>query len=370
MIQSRYLVAGQYYNNKLSAYRAALPLGWWPHWDFYEDFFAAQDWTKEPAESLIDLYLQRALDIRSRYDRVICWLSGGSDSDNMVRSFLESSLHVDEIWHRETTRWHDRQDHGRDMQNHCNELRLAFKPRIDEYRQRYPHFRSLINAFDVMEVAIPFWEQGSRDPYDISTYNALLPVKEHKDLCASNGSIKGLTCHVYGIDKPIVRLVDGRWKFMFMDHMVNVHNVPSRTKTYDEEFFYWHPNAFKLMLKQAHLIKSWFQEHPNLSWVVSEDHDHARDTYNEIVKTIIYPWWDTGWWQPNKHDSEIDWPEISWFYRNPTNAAVQNWKNTALALKAEILDIYSNLAPSQHNYKEVRGYLSLPANYSKVYSLD
>jgi len=370
MIDSSYIVAGQCYTNKLSAYRAALPKGHWPHWNFHENFFSAQDWKNEPPESLIELYQQRARDIRSRYDYVICWLSGGADSDNVVRSFLETGLHIDEIWHRETTKWHDRQDQGRDMENHCNELRLAFQPRINEYRSRYPHFRCQINTFDVMDLAIPFWEKSSRNPYEIPTYNALLPVKEHKDLCSSKKLSRGRICHVYGIDKPIVRYIDGSWFFVFMDHMVNVHNVASKTGNYDEEFFYWHPNSARLIIKQAHLIKSWFQRNPDFIWCVTKTNDIATNVYNEIVKTIIYPWWNTAWWQPNKFDNEIDWPEIFWFYRNKENRAVQNWHDTAMALKSEILNIYHHVDPLQHNYKEVRGFVNLPSHYSRFYALD
>lgn len=368
MIDSSYVVCGQHYKNKLAAYHAALPQGYWPHWNFYESVFEKFDWKQEPWEDLSQLYRDRAQDIRNRYDNVIVWLSGGADSDNVVRSFLTYNIHIDEIWHRNTHRHHNRSDAGVDQENHCSELKLAFEPRIKEYLQQYSNMKARLHTFDVMDIAIPYWEQGQRNPYEISTYTALLPVKEHKEMCATHGH-QGSVCHIYGIDKPIVLLDGGQWTLEFQDSMVNAHNVDAKTSDYQEEFFYWHPNSLKILAKQAHVIRRWFLRHPHLLWVVKERSQRAKIIYNEVVKNIIYPWWNNQNWQPNKYDSEIDWPEIFWFYQNPTNVAVQNWRNTALALKAEILDIYNNVAPSQHNYKEVRGYLNLPINYSKAYSL-
>jgi hypothetical protein len=369
MIDSSYIVCGQHYKNKLSAYRAALPQGYWPHWNFYESKFNLLDWSQEPAEDLITLYRRRAELIRHRYDHVIVWLSGGSDSDNVIRSFLEHNIHIDEIWHRNTHRHHNRTDSGIDQENHCSEFRLSFIPRIQEYQEKYPNMKSKIHTFDTMDIAMPFWEQGARNPYEISTYNPLLPFKEHKELC-STSKYQGSICHIYGIDKPRVQLDGDRWYVIFQDTMVNHHNVSAMTSNYHEEFFYWHPDSTAIIAKQAHIIKKWFVSNPELQWILRNNTSQSNTLYNEIIKTLIYPWWDKDLWQPNKYDSDIDWPEAFWFYKNPDHIAVKNWRETALALKSEILSIYSEVDVAQHNYKEVRGYVNLPANFSQRYYLN
>jgi len=76
-----------------------------PTWNNYEycdldnekDFWLQQDWTIEPKESLMELYKQRALQIRESYDYLVLYFSGGSDSCTILRTFLDNNIFLDEI---------------------------------------------------------------------------------------------------------------------------------------------------------------------------------------------------------------------------------------------------------------------------------
>jgi hypothetical protein len=149
-----YIVNGKKYINKLEAYNTALTNGVWPHWNFFEEQFSKKNWTVEPKESLTELYNQRARNIRNEYDYIICWFTGGSDSDNIVHSFLSQGLHIDEIWHRSTLSRHSRRDEGLDAFNAANETRLAVIPRLKEYQSRYPWWKPKVNIFDITELSI------------------------------------------------------------------------------------------------------------------------------------------------------------------------------------------------------------------------
>lgn len=370
-MQSWYEVAGVRYQNKLQAYAAALPNGWWPHWYFYEQEFSSHDWTQEPTESLSELYAARARELRTKYNKIIVWSSGGADSDNVIRSFYENGLHIDEIWHRHTMPWHNRRDSGTDPANHCNELRLAFEPRLREYQSRYPQFRyTKINVFDVVEKTLSFWEQTPiDDPYQTNSYNFLVAAKQRKHLLSQTPAMQDETvCHVYGIDKPLVRIVNNEWIVCFSDGQVSNHSVGDTDGGYSEEFFYWHPSTCKLIAKQAFAIRKFFNQTSALRQTLANPSYTADRSTMEIIKSLIYPHWSNNWWQPDKHPNEYYWGEIPWFYKNNNNLAVTNAINLLGLYFAEVQKICSHLPINQRNVKILGpGQHCLPINYSRFY---
>jgi len=67
--------------------------------DFYfqDEFWEGLDWTQEPSDSFDDLLKERAQQIRDKYDYIILYYSGGSDSHTMLMSFLKNNIFIDEI---------------------------------------------------------------------------------------------------------------------------------------------------------------------------------------------------------------------------------------------------------------------------------
>ena len=47
--------------------------------------------------SLDELYKQRALQLREKYDYLILYFSGGADSYNVLRSFIDNGIKIDEV---------------------------------------------------------------------------------------------------------------------------------------------------------------------------------------------------------------------------------------------------------------------------------
>jgi hypothetical protein len=367
-----YEVAGKKYYNKLEAFSAALPNGWWPHWNFNEEEFSQHTWDAEPTETLNELYRQRALDIRSRYDYVIVWFSGGSDSDNIVRSFLENGIHIDEIWHRSSFERISRADKGIDNTNQANESRHAAIPLAKEYQKLSPTTK--IRFFDAMDQGIDIWTEGERDPYETNYFNPLLPAKEQA-YRFNEHSEHLKTCKVVGIDKPRVKFQDGKYWLIFQDDFVHTNVLQSRlqdTSSEQDEAFYWHPNAAKLLIKQGHVVKKFFKENPSLHWVVEtyEHNSQAKEVYEKIIRSIIYSYWNANTFQTQKASNNIAHEEFFWFYQDMSNQATQNWFKTALSYAKEVKSVYSSISEDQHNYTITKqGFATLPGAYSKAYCL-
>ena len=69
---------------------------------FHDNHFSKFDWTKEPTESLQELYKQRAIQLRDKYKYLIVGYSGGSDSHQILQTFLDNDIFIDEVF---TSTW-------------------------------------------------------------------------------------------------------------------------------------------------------------------------------------------------------------------------------------------------------------------------
>ena len=92
-----YVVNGKAYFNKLEAILDAQKTSAKVSWNFHQDIFEKVNWQVEPEPSLDDFYRMRAQQIRDKYDYVIVRVSGGADSTNVIKSFLNNGIRVDEI---------------------------------------------------------------------------------------------------------------------------------------------------------------------------------------------------------------------------------------------------------------------------------
>jgi len=72
-----------------------MPTDW--HWNYNDEFFGQFDWSKEPKETINELYKQRALELREQYDYLALYYSGGHDSSNVLYAFLDNGIPIDEV---------------------------------------------------------------------------------------------------------------------------------------------------------------------------------------------------------------------------------------------------------------------------------
>jgi hypothetical protein len=78
-----YRVGDLKFYSKLQAIEYMQKTGVHLHWDFNEAVFSSYDWTMEPQETILELYRQRAQQLRDRYDYIALFWSGGADSETV-----------------------------------------------------------------------------------------------------------------------------------------------------------------------------------------------------------------------------------------------------------------------------------------------
>jgi hypothetical protein len=368
-----YRVNDTHYTNKLESFRVALSQGHWPHWYFQEQEFSCIDWLHEPEQDLQTLYFHRAKKLREKYDYLICWFSGGSDSDNLIRSFLYQGLSIDEIWHRSSLENHQRRDHGTDPYNSAMETKLAVLPRLAEYKSRFPWWNPVIKINNLMSDCIQHWKtSGPRDPYSVNYYNPLLPGKE-QSMATFKGSSRGKVAKLYGIDKPIVRYDNGSWYLVFIDDYMLTNDMSQKdpADNCDDIWFYWDPAAGDVLRKQAHIIVKYLKTRPDLI-PLFDAHNHQpliRQQADILIKNLIYPHWDQSWWQQTKISNNITHEEFYWFYQNHDHVAVENWRTTAKAYSDEVYLIYQSIQDCDKNFHTINGINILPSCTSKLYKI-
>jgi hypothetical protein len=64
---------------------------------YHDDIFASVDVTQLSKTPLSLLYKERAQQLRDSYDYLILYYSGGADSHNILRTFLDNNIKIDEI---------------------------------------------------------------------------------------------------------------------------------------------------------------------------------------------------------------------------------------------------------------------------------
>ena len=67
------------------------------HWNFNDEVFKRIDWTQEPDLALTSLYEARARQLREKYDYIVLHYSAGSDSHNILKTFIKNNIYLDEI---------------------------------------------------------------------------------------------------------------------------------------------------------------------------------------------------------------------------------------------------------------------------------
>lgn len=297
-------------------------------WHFNDLEFKNFDWTNEPIETLDQLYDRRARDIREKYDYVVLSYSGGSDSNNILESFLRQNLLIDEIVVNHMTKANKAvvlDTTNKSSWNAGAEFELQTVPRLQYIKNVSPRTKITVldlsdNVFDTLNKASDAsWVESKREPLNVSgatRYNYTY-FKEVRNQFDRSKSI----CLILGIEKPRTYIKKNQFYILFSDKSANIASASDHLTEYDNatvEYFYWDPDALPIMCKQAHVIKRWLEAFPQYKplWTPVDRADlftKHRLIHERMYRNIIYTTWNEDWYQADKAikdwNSEMD----TWF---------------------------------------------------------
>jgi hypothetical protein len=244
------------------------------HFPNWENALSKIDLIKEPEESLQDLYLQRAIQLRNQYDYLILYYSGGEDSNQILETFMLNDIFLDEI-----VIFEKYDNKFKDNVNDNFEISMLFSEFYESSRSAIPQAKFYTETFspktkitvvnNIFELNQKYWKNLDRNDLKNHIQACNLGINSRilfrsKDLSIINSKWKSLlnnkkVGHIYGKEK--VKLShDDIGFFIYMNdvnvveyidlyYLTSYKNLPNNM-----ELFYVHPDFVKIQIKQSHEI--------------------------------------------------------------------------------------------------------------------
>ncbi len=297
---------------------------------FLDPVYRTLDWTKEPSEDISVLYRTRAEQIRSSYDYVVLFFSGGADSRNILDTFLDNNLHIDEIVSFYPVNIVEKSLNtfsvlDKKSENLMFEYTMAAEPKLREVEKRSP--KTKITVVDYTDFTVNFILNGkmnkvfqggiAADPFHVGHYyyaEQLRKVSETKNVCA-----------VTGFDKPrmIYDMLTDKFGLVFHDFLNIFGNfsIDSLDGYLPKiEHFYFTPSMPTITQKQCFDLAKRLRASRMLN-VENSKHVLIRcrenrfliyDPHTDFFKSVIYPKWTPDLWQADKDT-------VNYFFQSQTN---------------------------------------------------
>lgn len=319
--------------SKVEAIELANKTGQELHWNFNDLDFSTYDWTIEPVEDLKTLYQRRAKQIRERYDYVVIWWSGGADSYTVLRSFVDAGLHVDEL-----ATFHNYGGDG-SWDTYLNkEVKDVAMPVAQKILERSPttkfrlvdHLDYQRNLYSVDDNQFDFLYKANAvfSPNQLARRYIREREGDYLDLFAQGKSV----CFVWGMDKPRVQQIDGRFAIRMVDIVDNSVNPETQRLNREwerDEFFYWSSDSKDLLCKQGHTVMRYLKNIPEQDfgtrWLTQKNNalgdinvDGRRwFLTNDGLHRLVYPDWNPDTYSSGKHDFLLMWsPRDEWMLKD------------------------------------------------------
>lgn len=215
--------------------------------------------------SLDFLYQERALQLREKYDHLILYYSGGSDSHQILHTFLSNNIKLDEVcvkWPKALIdgKLYNPDSTNLDASNYWSEWNFAVKPTLDWLREHRPEVKITIQDFmeDTSQIHMSsLFDYAATMRSGAMNLNRLLTgVVSDTDLRLTD---KGLRVgHIYGIDKPSLTYdEDTKQVGMFFTDFAISCVCPGQDPD-SAECFYWSPDLPLLPFEMAYAMSDYF----------------------------------------------------------------------------------------------------------------
>lgn len=329
-----YRANGKGFFNKLEAILEVNQHGGYIEWDYHNNIFSQAQWNQEPPVDLKELYRQRAMQLREAYDHLVLFYSGGVDSWNILKTYIDNDIKLDEIYIfgafeaeeniNPQLGWNINPGYyTREIQQS-----LPLVKRLAEHKKIkvsvYDWTKDIIKAADDPDW---FWTAGVRfDPTCMVRSKFHKVFRAHNDLL-HRGRRVGF---VYGVDKPRLLRDDHKIYFAFLDVIMTTGTLPTNDILGEywenDEYFYWTPNMPELAIKQSHEVVRRLRTQNKTHLIKHMNHiaNFHDESYYKEVNQSIYPDWNTNTWQIKKPTKAV-WNELSQWFLDSNFEAKSKW---------------------------------------------
>jgi hypothetical protein len=270
-------------------------------WNFHKDLYSDRIKLVNNYDiSLTDLYKTRAQQLRDKYDYLVLCYSGGSDSHNILHSFIKNNIKVDEVVCDYPVKLIEQTNYSlttdKNHQNFISEWFLTVKPDFEQLQITNPEIKiSFLDSFsDVTQLTYQESISFCSEPAHYST------VKRWKNIANHVNGIKNKNkiALIMAVDKPIVYATDKYYGFLFVDPPTNIKPDILHTDRCTMEFFYWSPDLLDIPIVQARKMWDFLLQHKTFTKDVFNKQKLGKriswsrtEGFNDLTNTICYPYW-------------------------------------------------------------------------------
>lgn len=293
---------------------------------FFDHVWQNFDRSELGKKSLNDLYLERALQLRQSYDYLILYFSGGADSHNVLRTFLDNNIILDEVcvkWcssiFNSNVKIYNPNFENTSAYNYLSEWDYAIKPVLEEISNRFPKIKiQIVDWFENKELI------GSEEIFntvnhwhDVEVPSLAIWSPSEKILIEKGKTVGS----IYGIDKPVVYHHQENYYMVFSDAAITM-GTPNNINVYGTEYFYYSPKMPLLAFEMANVVAKKFQTDQKLKDFLIDSNKRnnsyflqtAHQFQQKYLRGILYDNWTDRFQtfkptMPNRSDKH------SWIYR-------------------------------------------------------
>ena len=258
--QGYWQVGDKLFSTKVQALIEAQKTDSWPTFYYNDKWWDAHDWSVEPTESLKELYLRRAQQLREKYDTIIIRYSGGGDSLNILKTFLDNNIKIDVVVTNEYYQV-ENLDRSTDIGS-LEKIKVAY-PTLDRLQAEGHQFQRLdydISIFVEQVLSDSEWWLKTNSPRFRATEIAAPRACLHPDLSKYN---RPGTAIVMGLDKPHIDSIQDQIWYCFVNDNIPCVLPDASWSNFVPEPFYWSADMPDLPCKQAHVFKNWVKNSEN-----------------------------------------------------------------------------------------------------------
>lgn len=297
---------GLKFKNKLQAMFHATETNTEVYYKYHNDVWANFDRTTLGKVSLDSLYKERAQQLRDTYDYLIIYYSGGSDSHNILRTFIDNDIKIDEICVKWPKPLIDGKLYNPDVTNteatnYWSEWNYSVKPTLDWVARNKPEI--LITVKDFMEdsnkikMESLFAYAAEMRSGSMNLNRLLTGVVSDNDLILGD---KGINVgHVYGIDKPLLTYnEETKLLSMFFTDFAVSCVCPGQDPN-SAECFYWTADMPQIPFEMAYAMGDYFiafPQHKHFLFRGNGKHlvpaGDIADFQHKLARKMCYTNWD------------------------------------------------------------------------------
>jgi hypothetical protein len=311
------------------------------HNHIWENF----DRSKLGTVPLADLYKERALQLRNKYDYLVLHYSGGSDSHNVLHTFIENNIKLDEIYVRWAKPLIDEKFYKPDKNNFSaenspSEWNFTIRPALESIQRSHPEIKITISDFTKNFGSFDFSEKKiEKIIVDMNlTVGALGSIAQRIDRNVSITESKNKNIgHIFGVEKPLLYIEDNFINMLFQDSMMEVVTLQDLKSNDSAELFYWAPDFPLLTMEMAYQCSLYFKNYQEVIYKLNQDlnvESINREIRRDIYKKALYEKsWNLNKFQVNKPNFDrSDW--WSWIHES---TELDNLKQNFKFMMNEIL---------------------------------